>query len=183
MSQSSPFDVFKWVEKDLNSMKISLKTIKKHGGRGYFLEIDFENLVNLHKFHNDLPFYSQIMRTEKVEKLAENLHDRGEYVVHVRNLKPALNHGLLFKKMHRAIKFNQKACLKPLIDINTELRKKAKNHFEKDFFKLMNNAGFGKNMQNVGKHRYIKLVTTEKRRKYLVSQPNYHTKKALLNIY
>ena len=85
--------------------------------------------------------------------------------------------------MHRAIKFNQKACLKPLIDIEAELRKKAKNDFEKDFFKLINNAGFGKNMQNVVKRRYIKLVTTETRRKYLVSQPNYQTKKALLNIY
>ena len=164
-------------------MKISIKTIKKHGGRAYFLEIDFENLVNLHKFHNDLPFYPQRMKTEKVEKLGANLHDREEYVIHLRNLKPALNHVLLFKKVHRAIKFNQKACLKPLIDIEAELRKKAKNDFQKDFFKLINNAGFGKNMQNVVKRRYIKLVTTETRRKYLVSQPNYQTKKALLTIY
>ena len=111
------------------------------------------------------------------------MHDREEYVIHVRNLKPALNHALLFKKVHRAIKFNQKACLKPLMGINTDLRKKGKNDFQKDFFKLINNAGFGKNMQNVVKRRYIKLVTTETRRKYLVSQPNYHTKKALLNIY
>ena len=123
------------------------------------------------------------MQTEQVEKLWANLHDREEYVIHVRNSKPALNHVLLFKKVHRAIKFNQKACLKPLIDIETELRKKGKNDFEKDFFKLMNNAVFRKNMQNVGKHRYIKLVTIENRRKYLVSQPNYQTKKALLNIY
>ena len=63
MSQNSPLDVFKWLEKDLNSMKISIKTIKKHGGRAYFLEIDFENLVNLHKFHNDLPFFPQRMKT------------------------------------------------------------------------------------------------------------------------
>ena len=123
------------------------------------------------------------MKTEKVEKLGANLHDREEYVIHVRNSKPALNHVLLFKKVHRAIKFNQKACLKPLIDIEAELRKKAKNDFQKDFFKLINNAVFRKNMQNVGKHRYIKLVTIENRRKYLVSQPNYQTKKALLNIY
>ena len=63
MSQSLPLDVFKWFEQDLNSMKISIKTIKKHGGRAYFLEIDFENLVNLHKFHNDLPFFPQRMKT------------------------------------------------------------------------------------------------------------------------
>ena len=85
--------------------------------------------------------------------------------------------------MHRAIKFNQKAWLKPLIDINTELRKNPKNDFEKDFVKLMNNAVFGKKLENEQKHRYIKLVTTETRRKYLVSEPNYQTKKALLKIY
>ena len=80
------------------------------------------------------------------------------------------------KKVHRLIKFNQKAWLKPYIDMNTTLRKKAKSNFKKDFFSLMNNAVFGKTMENVRKHRNIKLVTTEKRRNYLVSEPNHHTK-------
>ena len=73
------------------------------------------------------------------------------------------------------IQFNEEAWLKAYIDINTELRKEAKNYFEKDFFKLMNNCVFGKTMENVRKHRDIKLVTTEKRRLKLVSEPNYHT--------
>ena len=118
------------------------------------------------------------MKIEKVEKLVANLHDKTEYVIHIRNLKQALNHRLVFKKVHRVIKFNQNAWLKPYIDMNTDLRKKAKNDFEKDFFKLMNNAVFGKTMENVRKHRDIKLAITERRRKYLVPGPNYHTTKS-----
>ena len=77
------------------------------------------------------------------------------------------------KKAHRVIKFNQKGWLKLYIDMNTELRQKAENNFQKDFFKLINNAVFGKAMENVD----IKLVTTERRRNYLVPEPNYYTTK------
>ena len=63
--------------------------------------------------------------------------------------------------------------------MNTKLRTKAKNYFEKDFFKRMNNAVFGKTMENVKKHRDIKLVTTNKRKHCLVSEANYHTTKRL----
>ena len=90
-------------------------------------------------------------------------------------MKQALNHGLKFKKVHRIIEFTQKAWLKPYIDMNTELRKLAKDDFEKDLFKLMNNAVFGKTMENIRKHRNIKLVTTDKKRNTVVSEPNYHT--------
>ena len=117
------------------------------------------------------------MKIGKCKKLVCNLYDKKIYVVHMRSLKQALNHGLILKKVHRVIQFFQKAWLKPCIDMNTKLRKKAKNDFKKDFFKLMNNAVFGKTMENLRKHRYIKLVTTDKRRNRLVSEPNYHTTK------
>ena len=104
-----------------------------------------------------------------------DLRNKKKYVVHVKSLKQALNHGLKLKRVHRVIEFNQKAWLKPYIDMNTELRKLAKGDFEKDLFKLMNNAVFGKTMENIRKHRDIKIVTTDKKRNKLVSEPNYHT--------
>ena len=98
-------------------------------------------------------------------------------LVHIKNLKQALNQGLILRKVHRVIKFNQKAWLKQYIDVNNKFRKEAKNHFEKDFFKLMSYSVFGKTMENVRKHRDIKLVTTDKRRNQKISEPNYHTTK------
>ena len=99
------------------------------------------------------------------------------FIFHIRSLKQALNHGLKLKKVHRLIQFNQKTSLKPHIVINTKLGKEAKSDFEKDFFKLMNNSVFEKAMENVINYRDIKLVPTDKRRKRLVSQPNYRTHK------
>ena len=112
------------------------------------------------------------MKIKKFQKLVANLH---EYVIHIRNLNKKLNHRLVLKKVHRVNKFNQNVWLKPCIDMNTDFRKKAKNDFEKDFFKSMNNAVFAKTKEKMIKYRDIKLVTTERRRKYLVSGPNYHT--------
>ena len=93
-------------------------------------------------------------KLEKVEKLVCSIEDKEKYVIHIRALKQALNHGLVLKDVDREIKFNQEAWLKPYIDMNTKLRKEAKKEFEKDFFKLMNNSFFGKTMENVRKQRY-----------------------------
>ena len=100
-----------------------------------------------------------------------------KYDLHIRALQQALNHGLILKRVNRVIQFNQKARLKQYIDMNNKLRKEAKNEYEKDFLKLMNNAVFGKTMENVRNRRDIKLVARDKRRNQLVSEPNYHTSK------
>ena len=166
--------------------KFTAKFIKNYdedSDKGYILEVDVKYPKNLHGFHEDLPFLPERMNIDKCNKLVCNLYDKKNYVVHIRSLKQALNHGLIVKKVHRVIQFNQEAWLKSYIVMNTELRKEAKNYFEKDFFKLMNNAIFEKTMENVRKHRDIKLVTTDKRRNQLVSEPNYHTTKWFLKAY
>ena len=115
------------------------------------------------------------MKINKCAKLVCTTYNKENYVVHVLALKQALNHGLKLTKIQRVIEFRQEAWLKPYIDMNTELKKKAKNEFEKNFFKLMNNAVFGKTMENVSTHRDIKLVTSDT----LASDPNYHLSKRI----
>ena len=134
-------------------------------------------MFKLHDLHNDSPFLSERMKIDKVEKLVANIHNKTKYVTHKRNLKQSLNHGL--KQVHRVIKFNQNAWRKPYIDMNTELRKKQK--MNETFFKLMNNAVFGKTKKNMRKHRDIKLVTTERRRNYKLSYYKVFPRKFISN--
>ena len=110
---------------------------------------------------------------EPENKLIATVQDKNKYVCNISTLKMAFDHGLRLIKVHRAIEFNHSAWLKKYIDMNTELRKNANNEFENNFFKLMNNAVFGKMIENVKKRREIKLVVTEDPRKKLVSEPNY----------
>ena len=124
-----------------------------------------------------MPFLPERNKIKKCYKLVCNVDDKENYVVHVIALKQALNHGLILKQVHKVIRFNQEAWLKSYINMNAKLRTEAKNDFEKDLFKLMNNAVFGKIPENARKHKDIKLVTTGKRRNQLVSEPNYHKTK------
>ena len=177
MCEKLPVNGFKWVTKLGKFNEDFIKNYNENSNVGYFLDVDIEYPKNLHKMHGDLPFLPDRRKVGKIEKLVCSIEDKEIYVIHINALKQALYHGLRLINVHRVIKFNQEAWLKPYIDMNTELRKEAKNDFEKDFFKLMNNSVFGKTMENVRKHRDIKLVTTEKRRLKLVSEPNYHTTK------
>ena len=156
---------FEWIEDTSQFNEDFIKNFNEESDEGYFLEVDVKYPEKLHELHNDLPFLPEKMKIGKVEKLGTNLHDKTEYVIHIRNLKQTLNYGLILETVHRVIKFNQKAWLKPYIDMSIKLRQKPENNFEKDFFKLMNNAVFGKTMENIRKHRNIKLATTERRTK------------------
>ena len=175
MSQKLPVNGFKRVK---NTSKIDeefRKNYDEDSDKGYIIEVDDKYPRKIHDLHSDLPFLPKRMKIDKCKKLVCNLRNKKKYVVHGRSLKQALNRGLKLKKVHRIIEFNQEAWIKPCIDMNTELRKIAKNDLEKDFFKLMNNAVLGKTMENVRKHRDIKLVTTDKKRCKLVSELSYHT--------
>ena len=177
MSKKLPADGFKWVDDLLIFTEDFIKNYDEEDDTGYLFVVDAEYPKNLHKLHSDLPFQPERIKINKCTKLACNLNDKENYPVHILALKQALNNGLKLEKVHSVISFRQEYWLKPYIDMNTELRKNAKNDFEKDLFKLMNNSVFGKTVQNVRNHRDIRLVTTDKRRSILASEPNYHSTK------
>ena len=136
MSQKLPINGFKWVEKSRLSRfnEIFIKNYNENSDTGYFLDVDVDYPKELFNLHKDLPFLPQTKKVNKVEKLICNIEDKEKYVMHIKVLKQALNHGLILRKVHTVIKFHQKDWLKPYINMNTELRKKAKNDFEKEFF-------------------------------------------------
>ena len=175
MSQKLPVNDFKWLEDTSEVNEESIKNYDENNDKGYILEVDVKYPRKLHDIHSDLPFLPKRMKIDKCKKLVRSLLNKNKYVIHIKSLKQALNHGLKLKKVHRIIEFNQEAWLEPYNETNTELRKLANNPFDKDFFKLMNNAVFGKTMENIRRHRNIKLVTKDKKRNKLVSEPNYHT--------
>ena len=181
MTEKLPVRGFKWVNDISKIDEDFVKDYNKNDNKGYILDVDVDYPSKLQNLHSDLPFLPERMIINNTKKLVCNLNDKKNYIVHINVLKQALDHGLKLGKVHRVTEFEQEAWLKEYIDVNTELRKKATNDFEKDFFKLMNNAVFGKTMENVRKHRDIKLVKTDKKRNKLVSEPNFHTMKLIDN--
>ena len=140
MSQPLATGGFKWTKVKADDIPRLVKLKNK----GYFLEVDVKYPKELHNFHNDLPFMCEKLKINGIEKLVLNLYNKVRYVIHIRALDQALKHGLVLEKIHRAIEFNQSDWMKGYIDFNTQLRTKAKNDFEKVFYKLMNNSVFGK---------------------------------------
>ena len=180
MSQPLNTGELKWV--GIKNLKGGARELKRtidmmvrnsNRGVGYVLEVDTKYPIELHDHHNDLPFMCEKIRVSGVEKLVPNLHDKKEYVIHVKALKQALDHGLVLEKIHRVIQFKQSAWMKEYIDFNTRLRTVAKNDFEKGFYKLMNNSVFGKTMENIRKHRDIKLVNNKEDYLKQVMKPKF----------
>ena len=129
MSQKLPVNDFKWGKQEelLKFKEDFIKNYDENSNKGYFLEVDIDYPKELFNLHNDLPFLPESKKVNKVEKLICDIEDKKKYVIHIRALKQAVNHGLRLKKVQRIIQFKQKEWLKVYIDMNTELRKNAKN--------------------------------------------------------
>ena len=130
ISQKLPVNGFKWVE-DLSWFNEDfIKNYDENINKGYFLKVDVEHPKKLFNLHKDLPFLPEREKIKICKKFICNIRDKENDVVHIRALKQALNHGLILKRVHIVTQLNQTACLKPYIDMNTKLRKEAKNEFE-----------------------------------------------------
>ena len=164
MSKPLPTHGFEWMKVD------ELETWELHS---CILEVDLEYPKNLHDLHNDYPLAPEQIMVNKVSKLIPNLGDKKKYVLHYENLKQYLKLGLKLTHIHRGIKFKESPWLEKYISLNTKLRTKAKNDFEKDFFKLMNNAVFGKTMENIRNRVDVRLVNNKKQAEKLSAKPNY----------
>ena len=190
MSQKLATGDFRWIR---DPDAINLDSYDENSTKGLVLEVDLEYLKKLHDLHNDYPLapekivvkkemlsdYSrEIQEREgikigKVEKLIPNLRNKKNYIVHYRNLQFYLSKGLKLKTIHRALEFSQSNWLEPYIAFNTQKRAKAKNAFEKDFFKLANNSVFGKTMENKRKRCNIQLITDSRKMERLAARPTY----------
>ena len=149
---------------------------------GYFLEVDLDYPEELHDIHNDYsmapekikiedemlsPYSFEIkneydIKTGGINKLAPNLMSKKNYGVHYKNLQYYLSQGLILKKVHRILEFKQSDWMKPYIDFNTQKRKEATNEADKNLFKLLNNAVYGKTMENMRKRIKIRIAKTQK---------------------
>ena len=179
MSKKLPVDGFKWVDDLSMFTEDFIRSYNDEGDVGYLLVVDIEYPITLGMLHSDLPSLPEKMKINKCPKLVCNVTDKENYSIYVVALKQTLNHGLVLNKVHSVISFRQEAWLKPYIDLKTELRKNAKNEFEKDFYKLKINSIYSKTVQNDRKHRDVKLVTAEYKRNKLTLEPNYHSTKCV----
>ena len=196
MSQYLPTGGFRWMtQKQIN--KINLAMYKENSEKGFIAEVDLKYPEELHDLHNDYPLAPEKVKVTKnmlskysnkiaekygistglIHKLIPTLGKKEKYVLHYKNLQLYIDLGLELTKVHRVLEFDQSPWLKQYIDFNTEKRKSAKNDFEKDFFKLMNNSVFGKTMENIRKRVDVRLVTDENKLLKLASKPTYVSSK------
>ena len=172
MSQPLPTHGFEWIE-NLTKEKLLNILEQQSPHKGFLFEVDLKYPKELWVLHDDYPLAPEKKKVKNVEKLFCDFIPKKNYVVHYQNLKQYLKMGIKLTAVHRGISFFQSPWMEPFIRKNTELRKKAANSFEKDFFKLMNNSVFGKTIENIRKRQNIELVDNCKKALKKVNQPNF----------
>jgi hypothetical protein len=152
-------------------------------GRGCVLEVDLEYPDELHDSHDDFALCPEVPKINEMKyfKLICNTFYKEKYRIHYKMLLFVLEHGLKLKEIREIVSFNEKKWLEPYIMKNTNLRKQAENAFEKDFYKLMNNAEFGKTMEDVRKYGDFRLEFDEKKIQKLIDNPRYKRGKIINN--
>jgi len=158
MCQPLPYADFQWVD-DVSNFDVS--SIALDSPTGYILEVDLEYPQHLHDAHTDLPFCPTRDKPlgKRELKLLATLYDKKRYIIHYGNLQQCTRHGLRVTKLHRILKFSQSLWLRDYIELNIHFRTLAKNDFVKELYKLMNNAVFGKKIENVPNRVDVKLLT------------------------
>lgn len=174
MSQYLPMKDFKWNTEEWSKEKIM--NIADDAKTGYKFKCWLHIPEHLHdKFNNYVPCPENVQvlkedlsewqqegyKQSKIRKLCCSFKDKKNYVVDYRYLKLVLSLGVELKEVSQVLEYTQSNFLKSYIELNTNLRKKAANDFEKDFFKLMNNSVFGKTMENVRQRINFRLVSTD----------------------
>ena len=184
MSESLPYDEIKF-EKDICLNDI-LNT-PDDSDIGYFIEVDLKYPDNIKEKTKNLPFapmnkkinpdkFNDYMKEIKPDtyiqtiKLTCDFSNKTNYLIHYRMLKFCVRHGMIVDKVHEIISFKQSKWLEKYISFNTQKRNKAKNDFEKDFYKLLNNAFYGKTMENVRNRLKIKFIKKDDQREILKQQ-------------
>ena len=174
MSMKLPTHGFTWLTSGEMEKLYETQELHTWNKTPCILEVDLEYPEKLHDLHNDYPLCPEGVKCKNgVEKPIPNLRDKKNYVTHYKNLIQDLKLGMKLKRIHKGIKFIESEWMKPYIDMNTELRTNAKNNFEKDHYKLMNNAVFGKTMENIRNRVNVKLVNNEEKARKLIAKPNY----------
>ena len=178
MSKKLPTGGFMWMTKKEIKTLFENQIVQVWEKMPSILVVDLEYPKELHDLHSDYPLCAESLQCSgKVKKLIPNLRDKKEYVIHYRALMQCLKHGMKLTKIHKGIKFEESEWLKPYIELNTRLRANAKNNFEKDFFKLMNNSVFGKTMENIRNRVDVKLANNEEKARKLIAKANYDSHK------
>ena len=162
MCEYLPYNNFKWNDEEWNEEKIM--SLDDKGKKGYLFSVDLSLPDDQHDYFNNYPLCPENMSINKedlnewqqenynetkIQKLCLTFNDKKNYVINYRYLKLALSLGYQLKGINKVIEYSQSDFLSKYIMLNTNLRIKSTNDFEKDFYKLMNNSVFGKTMENV----------------------------------